>query len=141
MILRFLPVLTLALATPVLADDPAKGEADFKKCKSCHSIIAPDGAEIQKGGKTGPNLWGIIGNPVAHDPDFKFGDGILAARAAGAVWDDDSLEAYVQDPAKWVQDASGDPAAKSKMSFKLAKGAEDMAAYLATLTDTPAVED
>lgn len=137
MILRLIPVLMLALASPALADDPAKGEADFKKCKSCHSIIAPDGAEIQKGGKTGPNLWGIVGNPVAHDPDFKYGDGILAAQAAGAIWDAESLAAYVQDPAAWVKEASGDPAAKSNMSFKLTKGAENMAAYLATLTDIP----
>lgn len=138
--LRLLPVLVLALATPAFADDPEKGESEFKKCKSCHSIIAPDGTEVQKGGKTGPNLWGIIGNPVASSPDFKYGDGILAAKAAGAVWDEDGLEAYVQDPAKWVQEAAGDPAAKSKMTFKLTKGADDMAAYLVTLTDTPVAE-
>ena len=141
MILRLIPVLMLALASPALAGDPAKGEADFKKCKSCHAIIAPDGAEIQKGGKTGPNLWGIFGNPVAHDPNFKFGDGILAAQAAGAVWDEVSLETYVKDPAKWVQEAAGNPAAKSKMTFKLAKGADDMAAYLATLTDAPPADE
>lgn len=141
MILRLLPVLTLVLAAPALAGDPAKGEADFKKCKSCHSIIAPDGTDIRKGGKTGPNLWGLVGNPVAHDADFKFGDGILAAQAAGAVWDEASLTAYVQDPEKWVQAASGDAAVKSKMSFKLTKGAEDMAAYLATLTDVAPVNE
>ena len=45
----------LMLATPVLAGDPAAGEAEFKKCKACHSIIGADGTEIQKGGKTGPN--------------------------------------------------------------------------------------
>jgi cytochrome c len=133
MMLRLLPVLALALATPALAGDPAKGEADFKKCKSCHSITAPDGTEVQKGGKTGPNLWGIVGNPVASSPDFKYGEGILAAQAAGAVWDEAALVTYLADPGAWVQAASGDGAAKSKMSFKLTKGAEDMAAYLATL--------
>ena len=56
MILRLIPVLALVLATPALAGDPAKGEADFKKCKSCHSITAPDGTEVQKGGKTGNDL-------------------------------------------------------------------------------------
>ncbi len=73
----------LALATPALAADPAAGEAEFKKCKACHSIIAPDGTEIQKGGKTGPNLYGIIGKAVASDPDFKYGDSLLAVGASG----------------------------------------------------------
>ena len=131
--IRLLPVLALLLATPALAADPHEGEEDFKKCKSCHSIIAPDGTEIQKGGKTGPNLWGIIGNPVASNPDFKYGDGILAAKAAGAVWDEAAIATYLADPTAWVKTASGDDSAKSKMSFKLTAGGEDMAAYLATL--------
>jgi cytochrome c len=130
--LRLLPVLAIVLATPAMAGDPAKGESDFKKCKSCHSIIAQDGTEIQKGGKTGPNLWGIVGNPVASNPDFKYGEGILAAKAAGAVWDEAAIAAYVADPTAWVQTASGEAAAKSKMTFKLTAGGEDMAAYLAT---------
>jgi cytochrome c len=130
--LRLLPVLAIVLATPAMAGDPAKGESDFKKCKSCHSIIAQDGTEIQKGGKTGPNLWGIVGNSVASNPDFKYGEGILAAKAAGAVWDEAAIAAYVADPTAWVQTASGDAAAKSKMTFKLTAGGEDMAAYLAT---------
>ena len=33
----------LMLATPALAADPAAGEADFKKCKACHAIVASDG--------------------------------------------------------------------------------------------------
>jgi len=133
MMLRLVPAIFLALATPALAADPAKGEADFKKCKACHSIIGADGTEIVKGGKTGPNLFGIVGNPVASSPDFKYGDGILAAKAAGAVWDEAGIAAYVADPAAWVKTASGDDSAKSKMTFKLPKGGEDMAAYLATL--------
>lgn len=133
MMLRLLSVLTLTLATPAMAGDPAKGEADFKKCKSCHSITGADGTEIQKGGKTGPNLFGIVGNPVASSPDFKYGEGILAAKAAGAVWDEAAIAVYLADPAAWVKQASGDEAAKSKMSFKLTSGQEDMAAYLATL--------
>jgi len=133
MTFKLLPALALALAGPAFAGDPAKGEADFKKCKSCHSIIAPDGTAVQKGGKTGPNLWGIVGNPVASDPDFKYGDGILAAKAAGAVWDEAAIAVYVADPAAWVKTASGQDTAKSKMSFKLSTGGEDMAAYLATL--------
>ena len=128
-----LAVASVALAAPAFAGDPAAGENTFKKCKACHSIIAPDGTEIQKGGKTGPNLYGVIGRAVASDPDFKYGDGILAVGATGAVWDEASLAAYVADPTAWIDEKSGDATAKSKMSFKLASGGEDVAAYLASV--------
>ncbi|MCU0902674.1 MAG: cytochrome C [Tabrizicola sp.] len=122
-----------ALATPALAGDPAAGEDTFKKCKACHSIIAPDGTEIQKGGRTGPNLYGVIGRPIASDPDYNYGDSLAALGATGAVWDAASLAAYTTDPAGYLKTALGDDAAKSKMSFKLASGAEDVAAYLASV--------
>lgn len=128
-----LAVAAAAMAAPAFAGDPAVGEDTFKKCKACHSIIAADGTEIQKGGKTGPNLFGVIGRAVASDPDFKYGEGILAVGATGAVWDEASLAAYVADPGAWVKEKSGDEAAKSKMSFKLASGGEDVAAYLASV--------
>ncbi len=121
------------LAAPALAGDPAKGEAEFKKCKACHAVTAPDGTEIEKGGKTGPNLWGLDGRALAAAPDFKYGESILAAAAAGLVWDEASLAAYVADPTAWLKQATGDDGAKSKMTFKLAKGAEDVAAYLVGL--------
>lgn len=123
----------LALATPALAGDPAAGEADFKKCKACHSIIGADGTAIVKGGKTGPNLFGVIGRTIGSAPDYAYGDAILAVGATGAVWDEASLAAYLVDPAAWLKEQTGDAAAKSKMSFKLASGGEDIAAYLATM--------
>jgi cytochrome c len=134
MLTRLLPVLALALASPALAGDPAKGEETFKKCKSCHAITAPDGTEIQKGGKTGPNLWGVVGRAVGSFPDFKYGEGLLAVNAKGTVWDEAQIASYLADPSAWVKASSGDEAAKSKMSFKLpdAEDAANTAAYLAT---------
>lgn len=126
-------ILAALAAAPALAGDPAAGEDGFKKCKACHSIIAPDGTEIQKGGKTGPNLWGIIGSRVAADPDFRYGDGLLAAGAAGLAWDEAALAAYVADPGAWIAQVTGDAGLKSKMSFKLSSGGEDVAAYLAAV--------
>lgn len=130
------PILTAALlalaALPAHAGDAAKGEADFKKCKACHSAIAPDGTAVQKGGKTAPNLFGVVGRPVAST-DFTYGESIKAVGAKGVVWDEANLAAYITDPTAWLKEQSGDPAAKAKMTFKLTKGAEDMAAYLATL--------
>lgn len=123
-----------ALAGPALAEgDAAKGEADFKKCKACHAIIAADGTEVVKGGKTGPNLFGVVGRAPGTEEGFKYGDAIVAVGASGVVWDEDNLVAYLADPGAWLKEVTGDAGAKTKMTFKLTKGAEDMAAYLATL--------
>jgi cytochrome c len=129
---RALPVLIL-LSCPALAQDAALGETVFKKCSACHAIIAADGTEVRKGGKVGPNLFGVIGRRIGSYPDFNYGGALVAAGAEGAVWDGQSLALYVQNPSAWLQEKTGDAGARSKMSFKLGKGGADVAAYLAAL--------
>lgn len=129
----FAGLAALALATPALAQDAAKGESEYKKCKACHAIVADDGTEIVKGGKVGPNLYGIVGRAVATYPDFKYGDTILAVGATGMVWDEAELAAYMTDPKAWLVEKSGDAGAKTKMTFKLAKNQADVIAYLASV--------
>ena len=129
---------TIALATPAFAGDPAvgdpaAGESDFKKCKACHAITAEDGTAIQKGGKVGPNLYGIIGRQIGALEGYGYGASIVTAGADGTVWDEAMLAAYLLDPTAWLKEKTGDSAAKSKMSFKLKEGGEDMAAYLASV--------
>lgn len=120
------------LASPALAGDATVGEKEFNKCKTCHAIVAPDGTEVVKGGKTGPNLWGVIGRTAATQPDFTgYGDDLLAAGAAGAVWDEAALAAYVTDPTAWLKETTGSASARSKMTFKLKSKQEDIAAFLA----------
>jgi cytochrome c len=128
-------IATLSLlAAPAFAEgDAAKGADAFKRCKACHSIVAPDGTAVQKGGKTGPNLYGVIGRPVASVADFKYGDSIKAAGAKGLVWDEAMLAAYVTDPTAWLKEQTGDSAAVAKMTFKMSTGGEDVAAYLASV--------
>lgn len=120
-------------AGAAIAADPAKGEADFKKCKACHAVIADDGTEIQKGGKTGPNLFGVIGRPVASVEGFKYGESLKEAGAKGLVWDEAMLASYIGDPKAWLKEQLGTDAVKTSMSFRLNKGNEDMAAYLHSL--------
>lgn len=120
------------LASPALAGDATVGEKEFNKCKTCHAIVAPDGTEVVKGGKTGPNLWGVIGRTAGTQPDFTgYGDDLLAAGAAGAVWDEAALAAYVTDPTAWLKETTGSASARSKMTFKLKSKQEDIAAFLA----------
>lgn len=124
---------SLMLASGANAGDPAAGEKIFTKCKVCHSIVADDGTAIQKGGKVGPNLYGVIGRQAGTYPDFKYGDSIVAAGAAGLVWDEAKISQYVPDPPKFLQQFLSDPKAKSKMMFKLPSGGDDVAAYIASV--------
>jgi len=118
------------LAAPVYAGgDVAKGEKTFKKCKSCHMIVADDGTVIVKGGKVGPNLYGLPGR-VVGSADYKYGASLKAIGETGLVWDEAHFAEYVKDPKKWAKAQLGDSKAKVKMTFKLKKGAEDVYAYL-----------
>jgi cytochrome c len=123
----------LALSSPAFAGDPAAGEKDFAKCKACHSIVAPDGTAVVKGGKVGPNLWGVVGRQIGTAEGFAYSTFAVAAGADGTKWDEAMIAAYVVDPSKWLQEKTGDATAKSKMALKLPKGGEDVAAYLASI--------
>jgi cytochrome c len=131
-------IAALGAASPALAEgDVAAGEKLFKKCKACHMIVNGDDV-IFKGGKTGPNLYGIIGRAAASYEDFSYGKSIAAAGEAGLVWDEALLIEYVTDPKAFLKTYLDDGSAKSKMSFRLKKGGEDIAAYLASVS--PAME-
>ena len=57
--------------------DPTKGEQVFKKCAACHNA--------DKGGanQLGPNLWGVLGEPIGKGANgFAFSDRAVRARAA-----------------------------------------------------------
>lgn len=129
--------LTLAFGTvfaaPVLAGDPKAGAEIFKKCKACHTITAPDGTDVVKGGKVGPNLYGVVGRQIGTAEGFKYGDGTIKAGADGTKWDEAMIADYVVDPSKWLETKTGDATLKSKMTFKLATGGADVAAYLASV--------
>ncbi|HSF92323.1 MAG TPA: cytochrome C [Paracoccaceae bacterium] len=121
-------------AIPAFAEgDVAAGEDAFKKCKACHSIVDGDNV-IVKGGKSGPNLYGVIGR-VAGSDDFKYSKDLAAAGVAGLEWDEVQLAAFITDPKAFLQTYLDDSAAKSKMTFKLKSGGEDVAAYLASLAE------
>ena len=92
---------------------------------------------ILKGGKVGPNLWGVIGRAAGSQEGFKYGKSILQAGENGLVWDEEQLAAYVGDPKKYLRTYLDDKKAKSKMTFKLKKDDQRaaVAAYLASLNN------
>ena len=119
--------------------DAEAGEREFNKCKSCHMIVADDGTEIVKGGRTGPNLYGIIGRQAGSVEDFRYGDSLVAAGEAGLEWNEETFVAYVQDPKGFLAEYLDDSSARSKMSFRLRSGMEDVYAYLVSVG--PEMED
>ena len=134
-----LPVALLALtAGAAFAEgDIAKGEKEFRKCKACHMIASEDEV-IQKGGKTGPNLYGVIGRAAGSVEDFRYSSLLKAAAETGLVWDEENLVAFLTDPTAYLKEVSGE-GGRSKMSLKLKKNQEDMVAYLKSVG--PVMED
>lgn len=130
--LTALAALALLAAVPAHAGDPAAGEKEFAKCRACHMIQDGDNV-IQRGGKTGPNLFGIIGRTAGTSADFNgYGDSLKEAGAKGLVWTEALIAEYVVDPKAFLEAQLGGKAT-SKMAFKLRKGGEDVAAYLASV--------
>ncbi len=133
----------IALSGPALADghasgDAAAGEDVFKKCKACHSIIDAAGEVIYKGGKTGPNLYGLH-DRVAGTEDFKYGKSLVSAGEAGLKWNEADFVSYVADPKAFLKTYLDDKKAKSKMSFKLKKeeDAANVWAYIVSVGPEP----
>jgi cytochrome c len=123
--------LGLALvAGPAFADghatgDAAAGEGVFQKCKACHAVVDADGNDIVKGGRTGPNLYGLYTRQAGTNEDFakKYGDSLIEAGEKGLMWNEADFVAYVSDPREFLRTYNDDKRARSKMSFKL--GSED----------------
>ncbi|MDF3416569.1 c-type cytochrome [Sulfitobacter sp. M57] len=140
--------LGLALmAGPAFADghatgDAAAGEGVFKKCKSCHGIVDAAGEVIAKGGRSGPNLYGIFGSMAGGNEEFgkKYGKSIVQAGEAGLEWNEADFVAYVADPRGFLRTYNDDKKAKSKMSFKLRdeEDAKNVWAYLVSVGPQPA---
>ena len=113
-------VLAAATGSAYAEPDLAKGENSFKKCMACHAI-GPD-AKV----KVGPPLNGIVGAKWAHFEGYAYSQDIKDGAAAGKVWDEATLDAYLTNPKAL--------APKGKMAFAGIKNEDerkDLIAYLA----------
>lgn len=95
------------------------------------------GTPIVKGGRTGPNLYGLYNQVAGTETEYadKYGPSLKAAGEAGLVWNEEDFVRYVQDPRAFLQEYLDDRKARSKMSFKLRKEeqARDVWAYLVSV--------
>jgi len=104
--------------------DAAKGADVFKKCAACHNA--------DKGGANalGPNLWGVLGEPIGKGANgFAFSE---ALSGIGGNWDWTSLNHWLKSPKAM--------AAGTKMTFAGLGDPQDRAnviAFLNTKSDAP----
>ena len=143
-ILTLLAATTLAL--PAFANghaasgDVAEGENAFRQCTSCHVVQNEAGDTLAgKSAKTGPNLYGIIGNKFGMVDGFRYSDiNQLAASMDDIVVNEEVFVAFVQDPTGYLREVTGDKG-RSKMSYKVRKeeDAINIYAYLASLSPEP----
>jgi cytochrome c len=86
--------LLLGTVVPVAASaqDTAAGQRVFNQCRSCHTINA--------GGRNGvgPNLHGVWERAAAKVEGFRYSAPMREKAAAGLVWTEDNLRAYLRDP-------------------------------------------
>lgn len=109
----------LLIAAPAFADGNADaGKSVFIKCQACH--------EAEQGvNKIGPTLKGIVGRKTASIADYKYSDAMAAKGAAGQVWDEATLAAYLPDPKAYVPG--------TKMAFAGLKNPQEVADVIAYL--------
>lgn len=128
-------LMAAPLAVPALAGDPAAGERLWRQCQACHMIVDAAGETIQRGGRQGPNLYGVVGRPAGAVDGFRYSPSMTAAADAGLVWDADNMAAYLADPTGFLREFLGDNSARGSMAFQLRSGAEDMVAYLEAVAE------
>lgn len=100
-----------------------KGQAAAKKCAACHNF--QEGA----GAKVGPDLYGIVGRPVASAQGFGYS---AAMKAKGGDWTPEALNTFLTNPKTAVPGTA--------MAFAgIPKEAEraDLIAYLNSLSHNP----
>ncbi len=122
--LLILTSLVLALSTSYAAaqSDTAAGEKAYKKtCKVCHS--ADEGGK----NKVGPNLFGIFDAKAGTREGYKYSKALLAKAEDGLVWDEATLQTWLENPQGLVK--------KSKMRRKTKKAEtrDNIIAYLKSL--------
>ena len=115
---RALVLILFVSLAPVAAHaaDAAAGEAQFNKCKICHSINAGGPAIV------GPNLHGVFGRKAGTLDNFAYSE---AMKESGIVWDDETMAKYVRNPKEVVPGG--------KMAFPGIKDEAQLADLLAYL--------
>lgn len=94
MIGRLTLTLTLLTVPFAAAAQDESGQVAFNNhCRTCHSTDEGDN-------RLGPSLHGIVGREAGSVEGYKFS---AALAKADLVWDEETLDAFIADPASVVQ--------------------------------------
>jgi cytochrome c len=66
-----------------------QGASIAKECELCHNLGKGQGAKI------GPDLYGVVGRPVASEPGFNYS---APLKAKGGTWTFDALNTWLTNP-------------------------------------------
>jgi cytochrome c len=66
-----------------------QGQQTAKECELCHNLGKGQGAKI------GPDLYGVVGRPVASEAGFNYSS---ALKAKGGTWTFDALNTWLTNP-------------------------------------------
>jgi cytochrome c len=131
--LKLAPFAAVALLSacgqqqPSASDRPVtieeRGRAAYAACAVCHSVSDP--AAPGYAGLVGPSLFAVYGAPSADHADYDYSP---AMRGANLVWDEATLDAFVENPHKIVPQTRMSYAGESDPGRRAA-----IIAYLKTL--------
>ncbi|WP_324754878.1 c-type cytochrome [Roseovarius sp. Pro17] len=129
-------------ATAAPTGDVAAGEEAFaKQCTACHVVKSDDGEVLAgKRGRTGPNLYGVMGGTVGTVEGFKFSKSMAEMADTDIVWTEENFVTYVQNPTDWLREKLDDKKARSKMSWRVRdpQEAADIYAFLHSIAPAKA---
>lgn len=94
------PKITTNSTSTTPAPQQKSGRVLYARCRACHTL--------EEGGrhKVGPNLWNILGRKAGSADGYAYSKAMITSVI---IWDEDSLMAYIENPAKYLP--------KNKMAF------------------------
>lgn len=134
--MNILPTFATGLALAASLGSAMADEARWRDCRTCHAVEAPDGTVLARGGRSGPNLYGIAGRPLASASGFAFySNDLRAAAATGARWSEDNFVAYLANPDQFLRSTTGNADAQSGMHVELRTGGRELFRWLQSLSN------
>jgi len=111
------------IATLLGAASVEKGAAVAKKCGACHNFVEGAGAKV------GPDLYSVVGRPVASAEGFAYS---AALKGHGGTWTFDELNAFLKNPKADIPGTAMGFAGLPKETDRA-----DLLVYLNTLSHSP----
>ncbi len=103
------------------------GQRSTAKCQTCHTFAEGDPKKTP-----GPNLWGVVGAPIAHLEGFAYSEAMMAKHNEGLTWTFENLDAFLENPKGFIPGT-----AMTFAGLKRVDERTNVIAYLRTLSNSP----